>query len=233
MLKKLKLQLVLVAMFSLLLSGQAMAERMAENFFVTPKIGTLGLGLDAGYHFNKMFTLRGNINYMDLDKDNLVKVDDFDYNAGIENFTFGVLLDWHPFAGNFRVSGGLYYRDLDVSLKAKAKGNKTYEIGDYTFNAGELGEVKGKAEWDKFAPYLGIGYGSTASEDSGFSFDFDLGLMYMSGVDINYKVYTNQALAQWEAEGKKHIDKEIKKIENDVDDFKVYPVVSVGFTYRF
>lgn len=200
----------------------------AGKFFTGIGIGTLGGGVDLGYQFNDWFKVRLNGNYLPVDYSK--KYDGIEYDAELRNLTAGLLLDLHPFGGNFRISGGAYYRDLEVDLDATP--TQTVTIGDNQYSADQAGKVKGKATWDKFAPYMGIGWGQGAGTDKKFHFDVSLGAMYLSGIEVDYWM-TGPAAQAAGAQYQADIKREADKIKNDIDDWKWYPVLSVFCSYRF
>lgn len=227
--KKRFLKLILICVFCLGLATPAQAGR----FFGGLGAGTLGVGADVGYQFSNLIKFRINANYLPVDVS--MNIDHIDYDAEFKNFTAGFLLDVHPFMGNFRITAGAYYRDQSIDLDAKPKYGRT--IGGQYFTREQIGTLKAEATWDKFAPYLGIGWGMGSGTDMDFSIDFNLGAMYMSGLSIDYWMTGTAAQAaigtsqyqQYIAS----IDREAQKVKDDIDDFKWYPVVSIFFSFRF
>lgn len=213
-----------ICLFSLALASPAQAGRL----FVGGGVGTLGIGGDIGYQFSNWLKFRVNVNYLGWDIDD-VEIEDIDYDTELKNLTAGLLVDIHPFFGDFRISAGLYYRDMSFDIKATPKGN--IKIGDHSYSPSDFGHVDGSITWDKFAPYLGIGWGMSSGTDMDFSLDFNLGVMYLSGLDIDYKLTNYQGinLAQYEADMRREAD----KIEDELDKYRFYPVISVFFSFRF
>ncbi len=177
--------------------------------FMGLKVGTLGLGADMGYAFSDFFKTRLNVNYFTLDKD----WDDDDEgdeplstNASIDCLTAGLLLDLHPFRNGFRLTGGIYHNGLEFKM-------------DEDFGAWK---AHSSVEFNKVAPYAGIGYGNT--NENGLSFNFDIGAMFLGSPKAHY---SNPAKSQAE------IEEEIKDLEDDLEGLPCYPVVMLGITYRF
>lgn len=221
--KRVVFKSLLIVIFSIGLAAQA----QAGNFFTGIGIGTLGGGVDLGYQFNDYFKVRVNGNYLPVDFSK--KYDGIEYDAELRQLTAGLLLDLHPFAGKFRISAGAYYRDLELDLDATP--HRRVKIGDTYYDASEIGKLEGNATWDKFAPYVGIGWGMRGGTHSNFSFDFNLGAMYLKGIDISYKM-TGPAAA-YGAQYESDIKREAEKIEDDIDKWNVYPVINFFMSYRF
>ncbi len=99
------------------------------------------------------------------------------YNGTLRLQTIPVLLDYFPFHGVFRLTGGVMVNQNDFNLVANG-GNGTYEIDGYQYTASGDSTFTEQVKWRRFAPYLGIGWGSKAARHTGFSMGFDLGVLY-------------------------------------------------------
>ena len=66
--------------------------------------GTLGLGVNAGYDFSNDLAIRGLVNYFNLDFEKEKAGNKYDGELDLRSV--GLVLDWHPFWGAFRVSAG-------------------------------------------------------------------------------------------------------------------------------
>lgn len=167
---------------------------LATPFSLGLNVGSLGWGFDAGYRFNDMFKLRGNINFFPTSfVENALErslepaskasgvADELDTAVEFRNFTAGLLLDVHPFMGKFRVSAGLYYADLGLKLTGQSRNPyRKVSFGDADFDVGDMGRLEGEVSFNKLAPYLGIGWGTGAGKGTNFFFDLNIGAMYFS-----------------------------------------------------
>ena len=79
------------------------------------------------------------------------------------------------------------------------------------------------------APYFGIGYGESAYSDDGLSVSFDLGVMYTGSPKVSL---TADGLLASDSTFMSDLDEEEKNISSS-SYFKVYPVISIGITYKF
>ena len=213
-----KLLVICVLLFS--------TQALAGSFFVAPQLGTLGGGLNAGYAFNEKMGIRANLNYLKFGLSDR-SVDEVNYSADLKNLTFGALVDWHPMGGGFKVSAGAYLINLEVDMEGKVDDSVNYKIGNNTYTGSNLGKITGSADWNKFAPYLGIGWGKAYS--SGLGFHMDLGILYLSGVSVGYTIEH----AVLGSILKDDADLEAQKVKDKMDDYRVYPVLSLGVAYQF
>ncbi|SIO17503.1 hypothetical protein SAMN05443662_1655 [Sulfurivirga caldicuralii] len=186
--------------------------------------GTAGAGIALGYRINDKVTLRGEFTKWRLS--DTKTIDDVDYDVDLDLGSVGAYLDWHPFAGNFRVSAG-FANNLN-ELRVKNASTETTTVGDATVSINP-GDLRGKANFDS-APYLGIGWGNAAPK--GWGFRFDLGAWFLGKADVSLSA-SNTVRTAIQAQGKDpdtEIRKEEQKARNDIGDV-VYPNVSIAVSY--
>lgn len=128
----------------------------ASAWGVGVQVGTLGIGLNVAHAlYDDYLDIRGQYNYLSYNSD--INGSQFKMNFN----TLGALLDYKPFGGSFRFTGGLYYD------------GRTFEAA-----GGSLG---GSITYAPIAPYLGIGigsFGATTVDKKGFLVNFDAGVMF-------------------------------------------------------
>jgi hypothetical protein len=202
------------------------AATLPYGLFISPAISTLGLGVEGGMRLNDSFGLRLGGNWLALEDDG--SQNDFAYDADLTLASFGTLVDYHPFQGGFRVTGGLRYNFNDLEVVGNATDIVT--IGDVEFSPEEVGTVSGDVGFNVVAPYLGIGYGATLLEGA-FSIGFDLGLMVHGQADVQLESEDGDLSGTDLLNDS--LDDEERNIEDDLDAFVVYPVVGLAAIYRF
>jgi hypothetical protein len=198
----------------------------AQNISMALKASTLGIGLEAQKTFSDSFGGRIGINYFTYDYDGTK--DDIDYNIDLNLLSVSALLDWHPFQGSFRISGGALYNGNDIDLDAKTAA--TYQIGDTTYTSANIGNLTGNVDFNDIAPYLGIGWDTTFGKSKKFGFLMELGAIYQGtpkvDLSISGPLSGNQALQN-------DLQAEEDSLQEDLDNFEYYPVLAVGFNYRY
>lgn len=145
---------------SLLLSSTILASASAGQFGVSPVVGTLGIGLELDYAVNDYLSARLQTNQFSHGHD--FEEDDINYEGDLDLSSYGLLLDWHPFSGAFRITGGVYNNDNEAKGVATDPGLVTYEIGRATYRSLPTGPLvlDVKVELGKStAGYLGLGWG--------------------------------------------------------------------------
>lgn len=233
---------------SIILATTMCSSALASDIGINVKAGTLGLGLELDYKINDTFNIRLQSNGYTYDDE--FEEDDIDYEGEVKLSSTGLLLDWRPFQGVFRLTGGVYANNNELTGNTSSVGDETFEIGDELYSTTSTDPLAINMDvilGDSTAGYLGMGWGSSPS-DGGWMFSFELGVL-LSGeptVDLSASGTavvnkngstqsfslndTNNPLVQ---EFQNELANEAVSIENDISEFKAYPVISIGLGYRF
>jgi len=205
----------------------ALAGRVqAAGLALGAKVGTLGLGGDVTVRLHNRFNVRATGNWMKWDADG--SVDEVDFTYGLDFTTYGGMLDFHPFANGFRLSGGLLFVNNSTTVKATPSESK--KIGDHTYTPEQIGTIDGTVNFERDpAPYIGIGYGNAVDENQSFSFIFNLGVMLQK---YNVKLSATGAAAS-SPEFRNDLNELETDTQDDLDSWKFYPVLSFGLAYQF
>ena len=184
-----------------------------------------------------------------------IEIDD---NLNIDNISlsakhFGALVDFYPFGdtwflGGLRLSGG-YVRgkmDLDADISGKVDGGKIeFELGGRKYYyEGDVMHGKAMLDWKYSGPYLGAGF--DLGIFAGFKMYFDAGVVFASNnpkidldVPLNDKLKDITSGMPQEVTGivKTEYEKAKKKAladaQEELDKVNFYPLVKIGFMYRF
>lgn len=213
--------------------GLSSNAQIFDNHQVGVNVGTLGAGIEYSSSFNEMFALRTGFNtfsYSDSLTESGIK-----YDADLDLQTISLILDYHPFENGFRLSAGAMYNGNELKVKGKPDGSGDIEINDVTYDSTQVGQVDGQVDFNTFAPYAGIGYSSSKTKSSGFSFNTEIGAMFQGSANAKLTATCGPALI---ARGgcdtlKSDLVAEEKQLNDELSDFDIYPVVTVGFGYKF
>ncbi|MCH7651941.1 MAG: hypothetical protein IIA63_12400 [Nitrospinae bacterium] len=216
------LQLV-IGMMLLILPVQAQA---LLGIGVTGKVGTTGLGADltvplipnwinlrAGYNLGEWrpSLTEGGINYQ----------------ADVRLETIPLLIDIHPFHGNFRITGGVYLNRTEIDLSSTVDAS-TVGGGGSTGTA----VLNANVSWSKdYAPYFGIGYGNAADDNLldlpiAVGLSIDLGAFYQGSPNVILTESTGTVSAA-------DLAIEAAQLEQDLSNLKFFPVLTIGIHIRF
>jgi hypothetical protein len=214
---------------ALLFALAAASTVQAREIATTLDLGSTGLGLHVATPLTQKLNGRIGVNVANTSYEG--NTSDMDYDFKLKLKTVDALLDYHPFDGAFRVTGGVVYNGNKIDARAKPN-RGTYTINNVAYSAGAVGDLSSKIDFRKAAPYLGIGWGNAVKE-AGWSFGTDLGLMFQGTPKTQLASNNCTAVALLCAQLAKDVAAENLKLGEEVKDFKLYPVIRVGVSYRF
>ncbi|PPE73835.1 hypothetical protein C3942_10540 [Solimonas fluminis] len=236
-----------MVLLMLMAPGMAQADEVARHGGLGLRLGTAGIGIDYTYGLNRFFDLRAGYNFGSYSDS--YEEDGIDYDADLKISAASLMVDYKPFAGGFRISAGLYTSAPELDLDARTRNNtETFEVGDREYRGDDL-RLDGGIDLGSTAPYLGIGWGGTTNA-TGFGVSFDLGVMFTQSPDValaasgracdataNPDCDPTDPAESFDAASnplfQTELQNEVKNLEDDSEDFKFWPVLSLGLHYRF
>jgi hypothetical protein len=224
-----------------------------QNSSVGGVISTGGLGLSLKGKFTNSFALRAGFDKFKQDDIDIDVTDDsgseVNYNLDVDLQDFYLLGDYHPWQSSFKLVGGLIVNGstFDGVITPNDKSNVTYTFNNHTYTLNDIGKVNTSVDWDPIAPYIGIGWDTSFAKDSGWGFIFDAGVAFQGSANTDYEVVFGKSLKDnpddseiekiAKAESRKQIksdlDIEMKKLQDDLDDYELLPYISIGVNYKF
>ncbi|MDR2925838.1 MAG: hypothetical protein LBU76_07830 [Azoarcus sp.] len=223
-------KVALAAAVSACFSLPAMAEGISPaNVGVSGMVGTTGVGVHVSVPILRTLNARFGVSY--FEHSTTGSTSNVDYKYKLKLNTFDALADWHPMGNGFRVTGGLLWNGNKVDATAKAR-NGEYEVNGHLYNASQAGDLKGRIDFRDVAPYLGIGWGSAPSS-KGWSFSGDLGVIFQGTARASLKNRNCTLSAALCAQLADDIEAERKELRDEVKDYRYYPVIRAGASYRF
>ena len=183
--------------------------------------------------------------YISIGQDMALK--DFD----LKSHHAAALLDFYPFgntwfAGGLRLTGGYYFGKTEFSARLTGDSNLpdseySFELDGhhYKYTGGEL-NARARADWNFSGPYVGTGF--DLGIYAGFKIYMDAGVVFTNKTaELNLDIDTNNLLewngSSWAPADLSTFDtaraKELDDAQKDLDDIKYYPIVKLGFMYRF
>lgn len=202
----------------------------AQNVAVGAQIGTPGLGVTAQYSVSPHVTLRGSLDTLSYDHD--VSTSDVDYAGELDWTQGGAFVDLHPMANPFFVSAGAYFGDRTVDLRATA--NTSAQIGGTVFTAEQIGTLSGQADFGSTSGFLGLGWNNTFYTSGNWGFRAMAGAQIGESPTVRLARTSGIALpAAVQSQLDAELRNEERELQEDLEDFRVYPVLQVGVTYRF
>lgn len=194
-----------------------------------PKFGTTGVGADLIFGINRHVNLRGGLNYGTFTLD--TSLDGVNYDFDVEMTSFPLMLDIYPFGGHFHISAGLYVQPgTKADIEATPTGPE--QIGEHTYPPEVMGTLSGKIEVENtVAPYLGLGFGNTVHPDQLLTFMLDFGLVFES---YDVSLTSNGAGMETPVDTfRRDLKLEEQNMQDDLDSFRIYPVLTIGLAWHF
>ena len=194
------------------------------DLWLGAKGGTLGFGLEATWRPIPYLDFRAGVN--------AYKFDQTDTEAGIR---YDNELDWRSYYATlnlrpplspFRLTAGIFSNKNKLSMISQQ--SATYDIGGMTYTSAEIGTINAAVSFDKTAPYAGIGADFRILDTVGLS--FDLGVLFQGTPAVGMSVSGPIAAdPNFQAE----LATETMELQNALDSYEIYPVVSVGVSFNF
>ena len=214
-----------LAAFALLACGTAGAD-----FGVGVKAGTLGIGVEGRWSALPWFDVRVGGHAFDYD--------DNGSQAGI-NYDAIFALDNYFLTGNlrfplspFRVTAGAFSNGNEFQMASQDTQGADINIGGVDFSADDVGTLQSVTSFDSTAPYLGVGYDFEIFGKVGLNLDFGVLWQGEPGVTLESTGLAS-APAAVQAALLPALEAERLELEDEMSDFKAWPVVSLAFVYNF
>ena len=174
----------------------------------------------------------------------------------IDSGHFALLFDLYPFGdtwflGGWRVSAGYVIGGMNIDAlltgtdDLSGYAGKRFQLGDkiWEYTGGDV-HGKGKLKWDFTGPYFGTGFDLGLFH--GFKLYMDAGLVFTSkSAELSLDV-PETAQLRYSADGgtswsnininnvlRNEIDKTLSDAQEELDKYKLFPMVKLGFMYRF
>ena len=206
-------------------------------------LSTLGVGFQAGVSIAPTLNIRGGASFLTYSR--TFHYEGLSYKGNLDLRNGDLLLDWFPFHNGFHLSGGaLVYNGNNVTATANAPAGQTFSLGSDTFYSGNTNPVTGtgKLQFRKAAPEVRLGFGNLVPRTRHFSFGVEFGVAFMG------KPQTKLALAGTacvdaaqtichDVATDTTIQNDVIAQQNKINDKAKYaqywPILSIGFGYRF
>lgn len=198
----------------------------ASDFGVDAHASTLGFGGELNYTVNSFITARVDFNRYNHTYNTTKEQINYDFNLHLK--TAGVLLDFHPFEGTFRITAGYFNNKNDIL--AVATPQSSYTINGNTYSSSQLSSLSGDISFKSGVPYVGFGWSTLGTTSTGLGIEFDVGALLQGSPTVQLSAtgsITSNSTFQSD------LAAEQSKLQGDVNNFKTYPVVSLGLAYRF
>ncbi len=212
---------------------------------VDVKIGTGGIGFDIATPLARKFNLRGTGYFF---KYNVSITEDYVTYGGSLQLASGALnLDWYPFGGKFRLSGGIVaYNGNQITGSATINPYESFTLNGTTYysSATDPAHASGTLYLgNKVGPIVSFGWGNIVPRKANkhFSVPVEFGVAYVGypNIHLGFTGSTCNSLgtACQTVEDNPTFQQDLaaqrNQYRNDLSALRFYPVVSIGFGYKF
>lgn len=198
----------------------------ASDFGLDAHASTLGFGAELNYTINSYFTTRVDFNRYNYSYTGTKEQIDYNFNLHLKSES--LYLDWHPFAGIFRVTAGYFNNKNEILAAAVPQGS--YTINGHTYTASQVVSLNGDIGFNSSVPYFGIGWSTLGTESTGLGVSLDLGVLMQGSPKVQL---TATGAATKSSQFKSDLAAEQAKVQGDLNNYKTYPVIGLALTYRF
>jgi hypothetical protein len=226
-------------------SAPVMSTRPFSKLAIGVTAGTLGVGAELVTPLSRRTNLRVDSHFFNYAQ--TVDQDGISYNANLRLRDFRASYDIFPFGGGFRLSGGVaMYNQFNVKALATVPSNKAITLNDVDYFSSPTNPLRGNATvayGNKVAPTVTFGWGNAIPRSGRhLAFPVEIGAAFTGTPKFDLAIDPSssacdaqgncQPVANFSAF---NTDKaaQIKKINNDIEPFRFYPIINFGVTYRF
>jgi hypothetical protein len=204
------------------------------NAAIDVGLGTTGVSGHIQVGLTRKLAARLGYNWLDYSVEDQ-EYDDIVYDGDLEFSGFGGYVDLHPFENAFTISAGALVGDKAVGLSAAPL--EPVEIGGTVFDPSAVGEIIGDADFPDSAYFLGIGYDPSLYADSRVVFIFRAGVMMADRAEVQIEATGLPALEAVDPDLaallRAELEAEEADLEDDIDRYAFWPVITMGLGYRF
>jgi hypothetical protein len=206
------------------------------------KFSSLGAGAEAAASITAHSNVRGGFNIFRYSKS--FTKDSIPFNGQVVFQSIEALYDWFPFRGAFHLSPGvLAYNGNQIKATTSIAGGRTFTLGGTTYMSDPANPVtgNGKTNFYRVAPMFVIGYGNLVPRSGKhFSVPVEAGFVVQGSPNVSLNLTGSvcnptggACRSVSDPVIQSHIQAEQKTINSDISFLQVYPVISVGFAFKF
>jgi hypothetical protein len=203
---------------------------------------SLGIGFQAATPLNRSMDVRAGMNL--LGYSTTFSSSGINYDASLQLRSVDALLDWYPFRGSFHVSpGAMLYNGIQLKANTSVPAGGQFSLNNVDYYSAPGNPVGGNAslKFNSAAPMVLAGWGSLVPHNKHFSVPFEAGVVFsgaphtslnLTGNVCNYDGTNCRAISS-DPTVQSNILAQQTTFNNDISALKVYPVISIGFAYKF
>ncbi len=212
-----------------------------STFAVGIKAGTLGAGAEIATPLSRSLNLRAGANFAEFRY--AFAIDGISYYTGVDYSSAQMSIDWFPFHGGFHISPGFIYFNTGASGAAAVPPAESFQLDNVNYINSVDDPVGGNASFvyhHHLAPALMFGFSNIIPRDgSHFSIPFEVGVAYTGAPQMAVQLAGTACTLQGcfnagtDPGTQQNLKQEVHDVDDTVKKIVAYPIVSLGFAYRF
>lgn len=189
----------------------------------TSRTGTL----DRQVRVNDFVDVRATADVIEIKR--LQPAADREQSRELEFASLGTFVDVRPFRNQFVISGGIYSGDRSRIDNPTAYRPRNGEAAGFTPDA--PGTLKMAVKGEDVAPFLGLGFDTTADTERGWGMKVMAGALFSGSPQV--AMTSRNGPQSSDSIVLMQLERERLSTDEAVEDKMVHPVVQLGLTYRF
>jgi len=200
------------------------------DFGVGMKAGTLGLGIEGRWSPLPWFDIRAGANQYDFEDSGSYA--SIDYDGVLAMDTYFVTGNFRFPLSPFRVTAGAFSNGNQLQLISQDTGGQDFTIAGIDFAADDVGSLHSTTSFEDTAPYVGFGFDFELFGKVGLN--LDLGVLWQGDPTVTLDA-TGLETAPPDVQLilEPALELERRALEDDISDYKAWPVASLSFVYNF
>lgn len=202
-------------------AGTAVAD---DTLWFGAKAGTLGIGLEVTWRPLPWFDIRAGANRYDYNDTSSQAGINYDAELGLDTIyaTFNFRFPLSP----MRITAGAFVNNNKLTMTSQD--SPSFDIGGITYTSADVGTLSSVTSFDSSAPYAGVGFDFDLFNKVGLNMDF--GVLWQGTPAVTL---VSDGLLASDPLFVAALEAERQELEAEVDNFKAWPVVSIGFNFSF
>ncbi len=214
------------------------------------KLGLGGFGFDVATPLvHQYLNLRGGASFLSYTP-STITTDNLNINGTIKFQNAAAMVDYFPFHGRFRLSGGAtIYNNTGLTATLSVPTGQSFTVGGIDYYSepysgnNPAGPIQGTGVFtfggNKIVPRVTIGTGNMIPKKGHFTFESELGFQYFAAPTVQYTftgtgcttfvagVYSNCGPIK-----ASDVTNEQNNLQNDLTDLRFFPILSFGLSYK-
>jgi hypothetical protein len=220
-------------------SGRWLGSRLG----IGVKLSPLGVGIEAATPVSYHTNVRAGFNFFGYSQG--FTVDGVNYDANVSFRSLETHFDWFPFSNGFHLSPGLMaYNGNRIKANAAVPGGQQFTLGGITYLSDPADPITGtgRVDFGTVAPTLLVGWGNLVPRSfKHISVPVEIGAAFEGAPKATINLVGTAcdptgAVCQNVVDDQPfqtNVTAQQNKLNHDMSFLKAYPVISVGFGYKF